>query len=169
MGEINAKAQRTQRIRIFLGHAHMKTIARLIGVTIIVLLALAACERGSSTSPSTDPMVEQKASVLFDALKAGDLDTALAQYAEGFFQSRSPEEWREQLQKIGEERGPLQAYYLRRAQADTRLSGKFFILEYEGVYQGKQRVNHILTLVAPAAGGEMQLVGHKLMPWEAEE
>lgn len=147
----------------------MKTSARFFGITMIVLLALAACERGGSGNPNTDPVVEQKAAVLLDALKAGDLDTALAQYSDGFFSNRSREEWRGRLAKIGEERGPMQAYILRRTQADTRLSGKFYILEYEGVYQGRLRVNHLLTLVAPAAGGETQLVGHKLTPWEAEE
>lgn len=146
----------------------MKRMVRFLALTVLLVLGLAACERGGDTNPIDDPVVEQKAAALLDALKAGDLDTALAQYGDGFFQSRSREEWRARLAKIDAERGHMQAYILRRAQGDTRFSGKFYILEYEGVYQGRQRVNHILTLVAPVGGDEVQLVGHKLTPWEEE-
>lgn len=160
---------RGPRFRIFHRHSSMKSTAHFFSVIVMVLLGLAACDRDGSTNPNTDPVAEQKAAVLLDALKAGDLDTALAQYSDAFFKNRSREEWRDQLAKLNEGRGPMQDYILRRAQADTRLSGKFFILEYEGVYLGRQRVNHILTLVSPVTGEGIQLVGHKLTPWEVEE
>lgn len=147
----------------------MNRMARLLGLTLFAVIAATACDRDGSTNTNTDPVAEQKAALLLDALKAGDLDTALAQYHEGFFLSRSPVQWRDQLAALSAERGPLQAYILRRSQADTRLSGKFYILEYEGVYSGRQRVNHTLTLISHVEGGEIQLVGHKLTPWEVEE
>jgi hypothetical protein len=146
----------------------MKTWIRFLVVTIILLAGLVACDRGGSSNPSQNPEVARKATALMEALKAGDLDTALAQYDKGFFKMRSAADWRQRLQAISDERGPLHKYVLRRSQADTRFSGKFYILEYEGFYDGNKRVNHILTLVRPVGKDEVQLVGHKLKPWQEE-
>ena len=78
-------------------------------------------------------------------------------------------EWVDNMKRLMADRGPLQSYILRRSQADTRFSGKFYILEYETVHTGNKRLHHLITILLPVEGGEMQLVGHKMTPWEAAD
>lgn len=137
---------------------------------ILVLLGLVACDEGDrAANPTANPAVEARAAALFEAMKAEDYDQVVAQYDKKFFTQRSPEEWVAQMKGLIAERGPLQKYILRRSQADTRFSGKFYILEYETVHTGKKRLHHVVTLLLPVEGGEMQLIGHKMTPWEAAD
>ena len=133
---------------------------------VVVLLLISACsDRGSNAV--SNPVVEARAAELLESIKAEDYARTSAQYQEGFFRSHTQEAWVDELKQLAAERGPMQAYHLRRSQSDTRFSGKFYILEYEAVHDGNKRVHHLITFLAPVEGGDIQLVGHKMTPWEA--
>lgn len=138
---------------------------------IVLLLALlAACTTGDG-NPNTDsnPIVEEKAAAVFNGMKSGDYDAVLAQYDDGFFKMQSRDEWREELKRVMAERGPMTEWHLRRSQADTRFSGKFFLYEYETVHDGNKRLHHLMTFLWPVSEDEIILLGHKITPWQAGE
>ena len=137
---------------------------------LLAVLGLVACDDGDRPyNPSANPAVEAKARELFEAMKAEDYERVVSVYYEKFFSKLSTQEWVDDMKRILVERGPLQRQLLRRSQADTRFSGKFYILEYETVHTGDKRLHHTITILLPVTGGEMQLVGHKMTPWEANE
>jgi len=143
-----------------------------LSLSVGVLLLLVACNGGSQPgnyNTSADPAVAAKADALFTALQQGDYDAALAQYDEGFFQGRSRAQWRTRLQTVLAERGPLREWHLRRSQADTRFSGKFFIYEYETVHDGNKRLHHLMTFLWPVDDNQLKLMGHKITPWQVGE
>jgi hypothetical protein len=130
------------------------------------MLGLSACDNGGrSANVSSNPVVLEKASALLDAIKAEDYEQAVKQYPESYFLRQTPEGWAQKLKLLNEERGVMQSHELKQSQADTRFSGKFFILEYMAIHEGSKRVNHIITLLAPVEGGEIKIVGHKMTPW----
>ncbi|MDT8382924.1 MAG: hypothetical protein RRB22_00755 [Gammaproteobacteria bacterium] len=148
----------------------MKKLFLWPSLLLLILVGLPACDDSERAyNPSTNPAVEARATALFEAMKAEDYGQVVAQYYEKFFAQRSKEEWVDAMKRLLAERGPLQRHILRRSQADTRFSGKFYILEYETVHDGDKRLHHVITVVLPVEGGEMQLVGHKMTPWEAVE
>jgi len=137
---------------------------------ILVLQGLVACDGNDRAYNATaNPAVEAQAAALFEAMKAENYEQVVAQYDEKFFVQHSQAEWVGNMKSLLAERGPLQRYILRRSQADTRFSGKFYILEYETVHTGNKRLHHLITIVLPVKGGGMQLVGHKMTPWEATD
>ncbi len=137
--------------------------------TVLLLSLLAACTEGSNPNANSNPVVEKKAAAVFNAMKNGDYDAALAQYDEGFFKMHSREGWRDELKSAMDERGPMTAWHLRRSQADTRFSGKFFLYEYETVHDGNKRLHHLMTFLWPVSEDEIKLVGHKITPWQVGE
>jgi len=141
-------------------------ISRLVVLVALLTTLLFACDSGNrGVNESTNPIVVEKAAALLEALKAEDYGLAIKQYPDSFFVKQTHEGWERKLKALGEERGNMQSYELKRSQADTRFSGKFFILEYMVIYEGNKRVNHIITLIAPVMGGEIKLIGHKMTPW----
>jgi hypothetical protein len=141
----------------------------LVVMGVLGSLALAACDGGGEQQNTmTNPAIEEQAGKLLEALKAEDYETLLAQYDESFLKTHSSQAWVEQLKEQMAERGTMRSYVLRKAQADTRFSGKFFILEYESVHDGNKRLHHLLTLRSPVEGGDIQLIGHKVTPWERD-
>lgn len=147
--------------------AHTISLKALAGLGLLLALLLAGCGERSNVSHS--PLAEERAAKLLDAIKAEDYPQVIAQYQEGFFAQRPSEMWVDELKRLRAERGPMQSYVLRKEQADTRFSGKFYILEYEAVHDGKKRVHHLITLRLPVEGGEMEIIGHKMTPWEREQ
>ena len=138
-----------------------------LSLLLLVSLGLVACEDGDRAyNPTANPAVEAQAAALFEAMKAEDYERVTALYFDKFFAKRSKPQWIERMKSLIAERGPLQSHILRRSQADTRFSGKFYILEYETVHTGNKRLHHVVTILLPVEGGEMQLVGHKMTPWE---
>lgn len=140
----------------------------MLGVT--VLLALVACGDGEDRAynVSTNPAIEAQAAELFAAMQSGDDVQIVAQYHDGFFAKRSEQEWLGSMKRMMAERGPMRAHHLRRSQADTRFSGKFYILEYETVHTGQKRLHHTVTFLLSVNGGPIQLNGHKMTPWETD-
>jgi hypothetical protein len=137
---------------------------------VALLLGLSACGSGEQTPEQanavTDPQVEAIATDLLSAIQAEDYERAVGLYHQSFFDSRAPQAWIEELKRHRAERGPMQSFILRRSQADSRYSGKFFIFEYESVHDGNKRLHHLITLVQPVDADETRLVGHKITPWE---
>ena len=135
----------------------------------LLLSLLGACGEKGNPNIDSNPVVEKKAAAVFAALQAGDYDTVLALYDEGFFKTQTREGWRDKLKAFMAERGPMTAWHLRRSQADTRLSGKFFLYEYETVHDGDKRLHHLMTFVWPVNEDEIKLLGHKITPWQVGE
>jgi hypothetical protein len=141
-------------------------ISQNVALIIVLATLLFACDNSNrGVNESTNPVVAEKAAALLDALKAGDYEQAIKLYPDSFFVKQTREGWERKLKALNEERGTMKSYELKRSQADTRFSGKFFILEYMVVHEGNKRVNHIITLIAPVTGGGIKLVGHKMTSW----
>ncbi len=138
---------------------------------LLLLLTLTACGEGGerALNVSTNPAIETLAGTLFDAIQNGDNELIIKQYNHAFFAKRSSQQWLDNLKALTAERGPMRAHHLRRSQADTRFSGKFYMLEYETVHTGNKRLHHVLTFLLPVTGGGIQLNGHKITPWETDE
>jgi len=134
-----------------------------------LLLLLGACGEKGNPNIDSNPVVAEKAAAVFRAMQAGDYDAVLAQYDEGFFKTQTREGWRDKLKATMDERGPMTAWHLRRSQADTRFSGKFFLYEYETVHDGDKRLHHLMTFVWPVNDDEIRLLGHKITPWQVGE
>lgn len=142
---------------------------RLIQIFLLVsllLFALSSCgDSKRSANVVSNSIVTEKAERLFEAIKAQDYDLVIKQYPESFFARQPSEAWIEKLKRIAVDRGPMRSYTLKKSQADTRFSGKFYILEYMAVYDGNKRANHLITFLAPVEGGEIKIIGHKISPW----
>jgi len=134
-----------------------------------LLLLLGACGEKGNPNADSNPAVTEKAEAIFKALQAEDYDAAVALYGEGFFKTQTREGWRDKLQALQAERGPLREWHLRRSQADTRFSGKFFLYEYTTVHDGNKRLHHLMTFVWPVNEDDIQLLGHKITPWQVGE
>ena len=146
-----------------------KDVSRVFYHVVLAAMLMAllfACDNSKhSVNSSRNPVVMEKTTVLMDALKSEDYGQAIKQYPDSFFVKQTREGWKQKLKALNEERGAMQSYELKKSQADTRFSGKFFIFEYMVVHKGNKRVNHIITLIAPVTGGGIKLVGHKMTPW----
>jgi len=140
-------------------------------LTLFVMLGVTACDEDQdrANNVSTNPAVEAKAAKLLSAIQRGDDEQIIKQYDEQFFASHDPQEWLAKLKSIMAERGPMKSFRLRRSQADTRFSGEFYILEYESVHNGNKRLHHLITVILPVKGGGIELIGHKITPWEATD
>ena len=125
-------------------------------IWLLPIVLLSAC------SPPQKPVkVDHLPQEFFTALKANDLDGAMAFYSKDFFKSRPQEQWRTHLAQLLQQHGPIDKISLRNKQADTRYSGKFYIYQYDTVH-GSKRLKHILTFVRPVDSDEVKLVGHKI-------
>ena len=136
---------------------------------LFVLFLLTACgeEEDHAQNVSTNPAVKARADALFSAMQKGDDEEIIKQYSKNFFERRSSQAWLAKMKALIKERGPIRSYSLARSQADTRFSGKFYILEYNTVHDGNKRIHHTITFLLPVNGGGIQLNGHKMVPWEA--
>jgi hypothetical protein len=126
-------------------------------VMLVLLVAIGGC--GDNAPP--DSVAEQVAIRLMDSLKAKDLNQAIKLYDTAFFERVSSEEWAAQLETWQTELGDMDRYLVRRKQVDTRYSGKFYVYEYEAIH-ARGRATHMVTLVWPAGGSVLELVGHKV-------
>lgn len=134
-----------------------------------LMLMLVACGEGDrSANTTTNPMALEKADALMMAMLNQDYEGVIQHYPDEFFSRMPPEGWVDMLKTHDKDRGPMHSFELKKTQADTRFSGKFYILEYMAVHDGNKRANHIITLLAPVDGGDMIIVGHKISSWVDE-
>lgn len=147
----------------------MLRIIQIFLLSSLVLLQAACGESDRSGNPTTNPVVLEKADALMIAMLNQDYPQIIQLYPEQFFSRMPPDGWVEMLKKHDNDRGPMHSYELKKTQADTRFSGKFYILEYMAVHEGNRRANHIITLLAPVDGGDLIIVGHKISSWEDEQ
>lgn len=147
----------------------MNRLLLILIVTAFFLTGLVACGDGDNGSNLMEnPVVLKKAEALMEDIKNQNYDLAVKQYSKSFFTSQSQEEWLAKLKAYGNDRGPMLSYKLIKSQADTRFSGKFYILEYMAVHQGKKRANHIITMILPVDEDGIKIIGHKITPWLEE-
>jgi hypothetical protein len=89
----------------------------------------------------------------------------MAMYSDDFFERFPKESWRQKLQRLTTELGPIKAYSFRNKQADSRFSGKFYIYQYDTIHEsgGKEkRAKHTITFIQPVNSAEIKLVGHMI-------
>jgi len=106
--------------------------------------------------------LEPTTNKLFKALEAQDVNTVLSFYSDTFYKGMSKEHWTHRLQQFWEKMGPIESFRLRNKQADTRLSGKFYIYQYETVHKGNNKARHILTFIHHVDGSDVKLIAHKI-------
>ncbi|WP_455222298.1 hypothetical protein [Kaarinaea lacus] len=124
---------------------------------LILALVLSGCD---APMPNLD--LKPEVNKLFSSLQAKDFDTALTYYSEDFYKGIPREVWRLRLQKFIEVMGPIESFKIRKSQADTRFSGKFFIFQLESRHEGGKKARHIVTYILPVDGSDVKLVGHKI-------
>ncbi len=136
---------------------HAVVMRTLISVLVVGSALLgSACDQG----PSLD-QVQVVGNKLFDAIASGDRAAALALYDEQFFAIHSRDEWWQYLQKIHQKLGDMKEHHLRKDHYDTRYSGRFYIFEYQTVYE-QGNAWEILTFVNPNDSPDIKLVGHQI-------
>lgn len=149
------------RIYSFFQHSFQFNISAFYHYVIIILLLLSVgCSQYASVS-SVDPLAKE----FFEALKNGNIDKAMAMYSDDFFERFPKESWRQKLQRLTTELGPIKAYSFRNKQADSRFSGKFYIYQYDTIHEsgGKEkRAKHTITFIQPVNSAEIKLVGHMI-------
>jgi len=127
----------------------------------LCLVVVSGCTQHASVA-AVDPLAKE----FFEALKTGDLDKALSMYGEDFFSRYPVESWRQNLQRLYTELGPIKAYSFRNKQADSRYSGKFYIYQYDTIHDSggkEQRAKHTITFVQPVNSTEIKVVGHRIV------
>lgn len=128
----------------------------------LLLVASVGCTQYASVS-AVDPLAKE----YFEALKNGDLDKVMSMYSDDFFTRYTRESWREKLQRLTKELGPIKAYSFRNKQADSRFSGKFYIYQYDTIHVGKdgkeKRAKHTMTFIQPVNSAEIKLEGHRIV------
>lgn len=145
----------------------MNRFLQILILASFMVTGLVACGGSNSFNVTENPVVLKKAKVLMEAVKNQDYDLALKQYSKSFFANKPPQEWRDILKAYIKDNGPILSYTLKKSQADTRFSGKFYILEYMAVHKGRKRANHIITMIAPVDEDGIKIIGHKIVPWIA--
>ena len=136
----------------------MTVVLRSISTLMVlhVALLLSACEQGPSLE-----QVQAVGNKVFDAIIKEDKEGALALYDEQFFATHSRDEWWQYLQRIHQKLGVMRAHNLRKDHYDTRYSGRFYIFEYQTVYE-RGNAWETLTFINPNGSSDIKLVAHQV-------
>lgn len=137
------------------GFFHEKVVAHFI-IILSLGLSLASCGQQAKVA-SVDPLAKE----FFEALKNNDLDKVMGMYSEDFFNGIPRELWRQKLENLTKQLGPISGYSFRNKQADSRYSGKFYIYQYDTIHNGK-RAKHTVTFIHPVTGGAIKIAGHRI-------
>ncbi len=112
-----------------------------------------------------DAHARRVAEAYFEAVKDGDPDRAMGFYAKRFFETRSPEGWKQDLRLITDRLGRLQSYAFRGSSARTDFvppdSGSYVTLTYEVKY-ARHAATETFTVHKPFARGEFRIVDHQI-------
>ena len=132
-----------------------------LSVFISLLIYMAGCVQQTNVS-AVDPL----AKAYFEALKNGEIDKALDMYSDDFFKQVPREAWKEKLQRLTAELGPIKAYSFRNKQADSRFSGEFYIYQYDTIHSGpngkEKRAKHTVTFIQPVNSNKIKIAGHMI-------
>jgi len=132
-----------------------------LSVFISLLIFMAGCVQQTNVS-AVDPL----AKAYFEALKNGEIDKALDMYSDDFFKQVPREAWKEKLQRLTAELGPIKAYSFRNKQADSRFSGEFYIYQYDTIHSGpngkEKRAKHTVTFIQPVNSNKIKIAGHMI-------
>jgi len=127
----------------------------------VLLTLMGGCAQQADVS-AVDPLVK----AYFEALKNGDLDKALNMYSDNFFKQVPREAWKEKLQRLTTELGPIKSYSFRNKQADSRFSGEFYIYQYDTIHSGpdgkEKRAKHVVTFIQPVNSNQIKIAGHMI-------
>ena len=137
-------------------------VSRVVFIIILFLLIFSSgCGRQTNVS-AVDPLAKE----YFEALKNDDLDKVLNMYSADFYKQVPREVWREKLQRLTAELGPIKSYSFRNKQADSRFSGEFYIYQYDTVHSGpngtEKRAKHTVTFIQPVSSNEIKIAGHMI-------
>ncbi len=128
-----------------------------LAMTLIFCLGIVGCD---DNGPALQQVME-RGDQLFTSEQAGNMDAMLAQYDEQFFAAHSRDDWRRQLETTRRDLGDLRSFTLRQKHYDTRLSGRFFIFEYQVIYD-RGSAWETLTFINPNNSPDIRLVGHQI-------
>lgn len=132
-----------------------------IGVFFAMVLFTGGCAQQADVS-AVDPLVKE----YFEALKNGDLDKALSMYSDEFYKQVSRQAWKEKLQRLTKELGPIKAYSFRNKQADSRFSGEFYIYQYDTIHSAadgtEKRAKHTITFIQRVNSDKIKIAGHMI-------
>lgn len=134
---------------------------RLHRFSIYLLLLLLACLLAACDAPTSDVEVDKQAENIIRAFQAGDVDKLMSFYTKEFYKTRTPEQWRDEVQAVFKNFGPVKSISMRNKSADTRFSGKFYIYQFDSLHDNDKRVRHTLTLIRPVDRSDsIVVVGH---------
>jgi len=129
----------------------MKYIRTLI-LLFVVSLWVVACGETAQTDQQEIGMFDQ----YFQALQAGDIDTAVALYPE-----ESRDLARHKLQELEAERGKLQSYKIESIEPHTVFSGKYFLATVD-VVGAKKETTEMVTVLRKLSDKQIHVVVHTL-------
>lgn len=136
----------------------MKAIRSLSALTF--LLFLAGCAVGKDR-----PEAEKIATARFEFIKQHKFKESTDLYSPKFYEKTSRENWIKLTEKLHEKLGDMQSYTLMgwnyRKYAGTGLSGTFYELQYETIYD-KYKAREILLVYKPIGGAEYKIIGHNI-------
>lgn len=136
----------------------------LIGCGVILLGLLALAGWLWFTAGESKQAAEAIANKLYQALAAGDTDSAIALYGPEFFGKITKEQWKQMLNALQEKLGKYQSHELKtwkyHTRAGTSGSRRVVTLEYRVQY-AKHEASETLSFFADSAG-DLRLVGHNI-------
>jgi hypothetical protein len=107
------------------------------GLLACVCLLFAAC----MGSPGADAG-RQVAERYYQTMQQTDIDAALKLFSD----NRAPEFWRSHLHNIAESLGAVKRFEYKREEVNTVFSGRYYIFEYQVVYESGKQAKETLTL-----------------------
>ena len=126
-------------------------------LTLTLLAGCGTAERDAQALRATEAYLE--------AVKNGDRDRAMGFYAKRYFETRSPEGWKQDLRLIIDRLGSLQSYTLKSTRSRTEFvppdSGSYVTLTYEVKY-ARHAATETFTVQKPFARGEFRIVDHRI-------
>lgn len=117
-----------------------------------LLWLLSAC-----MAPKPQEDVSTVVNQFYAALSQGDYPRAMSYYSADFFRNQTPEAWLKTLKSLGK----IEVVEVIQRQADTRFSGKFYIIEFHTRHQGRP-ARETLTLVLSNDSDKIKIFGHKI-------
>ena len=125
---------------------------RILFLLLAVPLWLGGCEETAQTDQQEIGMFDQ----YFQALQAGNFDTAVALYPED-----ARDVARNKLQDLETERGKVQSYKIESIEPNTVFSGKYFLATVH-VVGTKKETTEMVTVLRKLSDKQIHVVVHSL-------